>query len=295
MQSAPPRADQRREHPIWRLPVMWDPRQPRTATPEARHAPARPGLPPVSPRAIRLAQVTVVLGMAAILALLYAVHPGARAEVGRALAVLATGDGAAVGAYLHGYGVWAPVASLFLMVVQAVAAPVPAVLVAFANGLTFGVVWGGLLTIGGQTLAAVVCFTIARSLGREPVAALAGKLGLATADRWLGRWGARGILLLRLVPGISFDVISYAAGLTGIGFGPFLLATMAGVAPQAFLYAYLIREAPHLAWAFYAVTWLLITVVVATGVVHGRRRAGKRQRARARTASVSFEHSAPFG
>jgi hypothetical protein len=70
---------------------------------------------------------------------------------------------------------------------------------------------------------------------------------------------------------------------------------MAGVAPQAFLYAYLIREAPHLAWAFYAVTWLLITVVVATGVVHGRRRAGKRQRARVQTASVSFEHSAPLG
>jgi uncharacterized membrane protein YdjX (TVP38/TMEM64 family) len=63
------------------------------------------------------------------------------------------------------------------------------------------------------------------------------------------------------VPGISFDVISYGAGLTSIRFGPFLLATAIGVAPQAFLYAYLIREAPQSAWVFYAVSWLVIGVI----------------------------------
>ena len=146
---------------------------------------------------------------------MYQLNAGVRDELGRALAVLATGDGAAIGAYLQGFGIWAPVASLGLMVVQALAAPVPAILVAFANGLAFGVVWGGLLTVAGQTLAAAVCFGIARALGRGPVEALAGKLGLESADRWLSQWGARGIFLLRLAPGISFDVISYGAGLTG--------------------------------------------------------------------------------
>ena len=141
--------------------------------------------------------------------------------------------------------VGAPVASLFLMLVQAVAAPVPALLVAFANGLAFGVVWGGLLTVVGQTLAAAVCFWIARALGRGPVEALTSSLGLETADRWLTRWGSRGIILLRLVPGISFDVVSYGAGLTGIRFAPFRMATAVGVTPQAFLYAYLIREVPQ--------------------------------------------------
>ena len=88
MQSAPPRADRRREHPIWRRLMMWDPRQPRTATPEARHAPGRPGLPPVSPRAIRLVRLTVVLGIAGIIALLYVCDPGVRAEVVRLIATL---------------------------------------------------------------------------------------------------------------------------------------------------------------------------------------------------------------
>lgn len=227
----------------------------------------------ISPRTVRLTQLAIVLGLVAAAALAYALHDGVRAELGRALAVLTSGDGAAIGDYLLSYGVWAPVASLFLMVVQAVAAPIPAVLVAFANGLTFGVFWGGLLTVAGQTLAAMVCFGIARALGRGPVEALAGKLGLTAADRWFAQWGARGVVLARLVPGISFDVVSYGAGLTGIGFGPFVVATVVGVAPQAFLYAYLIREAPQTAWVFYAVTWVAVAVIGLAAIIRVRRQA----------------------
>jgi uncharacterized membrane protein YdjX (TVP38/TMEM64 family) len=212
-----------------------------------------------------------VLGIAAAVVLLYVLHPGVRAELDRAGAILASGDGAAIGDYLRGYGVWAPLASLVLMLVQAVAAPVPAVLVAFANGLTFGVVGGGLLTVAGQTLAAVVCFWIARALGRAPVEALAGRLGLEALDGWFGRWGGPGIFLLRLAPGISFDVVSYAAGLTGLAFLPFLIATVIGVAPQAFLYAWLIREAPQAAWVFYLATWFLIGVIASAAIVRWRR------------------------
>jgi uncharacterized membrane protein YdjX (TVP38/TMEM64 family) len=230
-------------------------------------------------RTIRTLQLALVIGLAGLIVAAYWLHPGVHAEVNRAMAVLVSGDGAAIGDYLHGYGIWAPFASIFLMILQAVAAPVPAIFIAFANGLTFGVFWGGLLTVAGQTVAAMVCFVIARALGREPVEALAGKFGLETADRWFTRWGARGIFVLRLLPGISFDVISYAAGLTGIRFTSFVVATALGVAPQAFLYAYLIREAPQAAWAFYAAAWLLVTLLVLIALIRNRWpviRAGRR-------------------
>jgi uncharacterized membrane protein YdjX (TVP38/TMEM64 family) len=226
----------------------------------------------LSPRTVRLAQLALVLGVAGSIALAYALHPGIHTELDRAVSILARGDGAAIGDYLRSYGVWAPLVSLLLMVVQAVAAPVPAVLVAFANGLTFGVVGGGLMTVAGQSLAAVVCFGIARALGRAPVEALAGKLGLAAADRRFAKRGARGVFLLRLVPGISFDVVSYGAGLTGIRFVPFIGATALGVAPQAYLYAFLIREAPQSAWLFYAASWLAVSGVVMVAIVRARRR-----------------------
>ncbi|MGH2618357.1 MAG: TVP38/TMEM64 family protein [Thermomicrobiales bacterium] len=275
MSEAPPRAERPQHYAIPRLRGEWPPRQPRTVMPAATVPSRQQRGGRVSTRTVRLAQLAVVLGMAAAVALAYLLHDGLRAEMTRALTVLANGNGPAIGDYLRSYGVWAPVASLFLMLVQALAAPVPAILVAFANGLTFGVFWGGVLTVAGQTLAAVVCFWIARALGRGPAEALTNRFGLDAADRWLTRWGARGIVILRLVPGISFDVVSYGAGLTGIGFGPFLVATALGVTPQAFLYAYLIREAPQSAWAFYAVSWLLVSIVVATAVVRARRRSGE--------------------
>jgi uncharacterized membrane protein YdjX (TVP38/TMEM64 family) len=228
----------------------------------------------VSARSVRLVRYGLTLGLLALVALVYLLNGSAQAEVGHALAVLGSGDGHAIGEYLTGYGAWAPLASIFLMIVQAVAAPVPAIFVAFANGLAFGVFWGGLLTVLGQTIAAAICFAIARALGRGPVEALAGKLGLEAADRWFSRWGARGILLTRLIPGISFDVVSYGAGLTGIGFAPFTIATAIGVAPQAFLYAYLIRESPRSAWLFYAASWLLVGVIGTALFVWAKRRIG---------------------
>lgn len=246
-----------------------------------------------SPREVRLARLGVMLGLAAAIAAAYLLHDGVRAEVGHAFAVLATGDGAAIGGYLLTYGVWAPVVSLLLMILQALAAPAPAILVAFANGLAFGVVWGGLLTMTGQTLAAVICFGIARALGREPVEALAGKLGLEAADRWLTRWGARGILLMRLIPGISFDIVSYGAGLTGIGFRPFVLATAIGTAPQAFLYAYLIREAPQSAWLFFGASWLVIGVIGTAAIVRVRRSRGVETASR-KDPSAPEKPSPPF-
>ena len=267
MREAPLRAERRQEHHSLRYPVEWYPYQPRSSSPSSF---PQLGLNLTSRRA-RVAQLSLVLLIAALLALVYGLHDGLRSEVNRALVILASGDGVAIGAYLRSHGAWAPAASLFLMLVQAVAAPVPAILVAFANGLAFGVVWGGLLTVAGQTLAAAVCFWIARALGRGAAEALTSSLGLETADRWLTRWGPRGIIILRLVPGISFDVVSYGVGLTGIGFAPFLGATAVGVTPQAFLYAYLIREAPQTAWAFYALSWGLLAIIGLVAIVRVKR------------------------
>ena len=46
------------------------------------------------------------------------------------------------------------------------------------------------------------------------------------------------IFVSRLIPFISFDIISYAAGLTKIGYFQFALATLAGILPASFLLAH---------------------------------------------------------
>ncbi|MGH2587034.1 MAG: TVP38/TMEM64 family protein [Dehalococcoidia bacterium] len=224
---------------------------------------------------IRLVQLALVLTVAAAFGGAYLFSDGFRAEVGTAASVLGTGDVTVLREYLRSFGVWAPVVSLLLMVLQALAAPVPSFLITFANGLAFGLFWGWLLSIAGHVLAASVCFWIARGLGRGPVEALVGRLGLESADRWFAKWGMKGILLTRLVPLISFDAVSYAAGLTRIGFRRFIVATTIGTAPQALAYVYLGQKAPQYAWMLMVVA-VLATVGVMGALLLQRRARGDR-------------------
>jgi uncharacterized membrane protein YdjX (TVP38/TMEM64 family) len=222
-------------------------------------------------RTVRLLRFTLLLATAALIGLLYLASSGFRSEVNRALGLLGRGDIAGLRDYILSFGLWAPVASCFLMVLQALVAPVPSFLITFANGLAFGVFWGWALSLFGHVLAAAVCFGISRSLGRVPVEVLVGKTGLESADRWFARWGLYAVFAGRLIPGIAFDVISYAAGLTRMRFRSFIIATALGIFPQTFLYSYLGRQAPEYVGLFLVTSALVVAGVVAVAVVRHRR------------------------
>ena len=221
----------------------------------------------------------IVLTTAVILILaLYAIDPSVRHGVGHAFSVLRSGDQHEIGAYLRSWGVWGPVISLAIMVAQAIVAPIPGALVVFANGIAFGTFWGTVISVAGQTLAAIVCFWIARLLGRGPVEKLVGRFGLESLDRWVGRWGVVGIIVLRMVPGMAFDGVSYGAGLLNMRLRTFALATMIGITPQSLFYIWMIEHYPTLTWIFTAVAFGILTIVTVAGIVAGlvqRRRASR--------------------
>jgi uncharacterized membrane protein YdjX (TVP38/TMEM64 family) len=229
-------------------------------------------------RTIRLLRFVVLLIVAAVFGLLYLLSAGFRSEVNQALGLLGRGDIAGLRDYILSFGLWAPIASCFLMILQALVAPVPSFLITFANGLAFGVFWGWMLSLFGHVVAAAVCFWISRALGRVPVEVLVGKTGLQSADRWFARWGMYAVFVGRLVPGIAFDVISYAAGLTRMRFRNFLIATALGIFPQTFLYSYLGRQAPEYVALFLVTSALVVAGVVAVAVIRYRRERRKPKR-----------------
>jgi uncharacterized membrane protein YdjX (TVP38/TMEM64 family) len=229
-------------------------------------------------RTVRSLRLVLLLIFAALFGLLYLLSGGFRSELNQALGLLGRGDIAGLRDYILSYGLWAPVASLFLMVLQALVAPVPSFLITFANGLAFGVFWGWMLSLFGHVLAAAVCFWISRSLGRVPVEVLVGRTGLQSADRWFARWGMYAVFVGRLVPGVAFDVISYAAGLTRMRFRNFLIATALGIFPQTFLYSYLGRQAPEYVALFLVTSALVVAGVIAVAVLRYRRERRKPKR-----------------
>src|ERR1700687_1214068 len=122
----------------------------------------------------------VAAAAAVLLGVLVAAAPGLRATLGRALSLLATGQLAQFRQYLLSFGKWAPVLSIGLMVVGAVAIPVPVTIVMVANGLVFGVWRGALVSVAGGFAGALAAYAIGRWVGRK----LLEHVGPAGGVRW---------------------------------------------------------------------------------------------------------------
>ena len=222
-------------------------------------------------RTTRWLRLLLPASAAVLFGLLYLLSEGFRSETNQAVGILGRGDIVGLRDYIVSFGLWAPVASCLLMVLQGLVAPVPSFLITFANGLAFGVFWGWMLSLFGHVLAASVCFGISRALGRLPVEVLVGKVGLQSADRWFARWGVYAVFAGRLLPGVAFDAISYAAGLTRMRFRSFIAATALGIFPQTFLYSYLGRQAPEYVTLFLVTSGIFLLAVVLVAAVRYRR------------------------
>ena len=106
-----------------------------------------------------------------------------------------------------------------------------------AAGAAYGHIWGTVLIVIGAELGALIAFGLARVLGHNVLRRVfgdkvdAGLLGSQTAL-------TATVFASRLMPFVSFDMISYAAGLSRLHLWRFACATLAGIIPASFLLAH---------------------------------------------------------
>lgn len=174
----------------------------------------------------------------AVLAL-YRFVPVIRININQVFFILSNMDVDLVRGYILGFGIWAPLVSFLLMIFQSVVAPLPAFIITFANASLFGWVKGAILSWSSAMVGAALCFYIARFLGRAVVEKLTLRTALEKVDHFFKQYGKYAIVIARLLPFISFDIVSYAAGLTSMGFWPFFIATGIGQLPATIIYSYI--------------------------------------------------------
>lgn len=168
----------------------------------------------------------------------YFIFPDYKNFIDLTLSAFASGDFRTMRDFVANYGVYAAAVSFFLMIFQSIAAPLPAFIITLANANLFGWLKGAVLSWSSAMAGAAICFYIARVLGREAAEKLTSKTGLNSIDDFFSRYGTHSILIARLLPFISFDLVSYAAGLTSMNFWPFFIATGIGQLPATIVYSY---------------------------------------------------------
>lgn len=194
-------------------------------------------------------------------------------------------DGHALREFIMGLGMAGPLAIVALMIVAILVSPIPSAPIALAAGALYAHSWGTLYIALGAELGALAAFGLARLLGRDAL------------QRWLGnrlpnaRLGSQNglmaiVFISRLLPFISFDVVSYAAGFTTLTWWRFALATLAGILPASFLLAHFGEQMAtgELDRILYAVLALGLLTLVPLMVHYVRQR--MRARAQARDGSA---------
>ena len=158
-----------------------------------------------------------------------------------------------VEAMVKGWAPWSWLGSIALMVLHSFV-PLPAEIIALANGMLFGPWWGVAVTWVGAMLGAVLAYALARALGRPAVRAF------IPARHWTKLEAipveAGPLLVIRLMPVISFNLVNYAAGLLGVPWWRFLWTTAVGILPIVVTMVVLGRElmrAPWWIWGAFAI------------------------------------------
>jgi uncharacterized membrane protein YdjX (TVP38/TMEM64 family) len=160
-------------------------------------------------------------------------------------------------------GIWGPVVIVTLMTVAVVASPIPSAPIALAAGAAYGHLWGTAQVVIGAELGALIAFGLARVLGHDVLRRVfgdrvdAGLLGSQTALTLT-------VFASRLMPFVSFDMISYAAGLSRLHAWRFTLATLAGIIPASFLLAHFGGEAAS--GDLGRATWAVLGLGLVTGL-----------------------------
>jgi uncharacterized membrane protein YdjX (TVP38/TMEM64 family) len=168
--------------------------------------------------------------------------------------------------YFDSLGVVAPLMYVAIVTVEVVVAPIPGLALYAPGGVVFGGFLGGLLSLLGNVLGAGMACQLIRVLGGNRFRSWLEQGRLSLYRERLSRSGLWLVLLLRINPLTSSDLVSYAAGLAGIPVWKVMAGTLVGMAPLCWAQAYLsegiLTAVPQLIYPLAILCGIYVVVVV---------------------------------
>jgi uncharacterized membrane protein YdjX (TVP38/TMEM64 family) len=168
-------------------------------------------------------------------------------------------------------GAWSPLVYVAAKAAATVVAPFSGVPLKAASGAMFGFAGGIFYSVLGDVIGGCLCFWGARLLGRNTVERVAGTDGLERVDEFASHAGAwRAVLFGRLALSSVYNLISYAAGLTKLPFGQYLMVTLfGGILHTSFLVV--LGASTVLDWKLRLAAYTGLAVMALLTLIGGRR------------------------
>jgi uncharacterized membrane protein YdjX (TVP38/TMEM64 family) len=157
-----------------------------------------------------------------------------------------------------------PLALIGALALLLVAPVAPASVLQIGAGLAFGPLVGFLYTLIADAIGASIGFWLARRWGHALLDPRLSPEMRAQIERLSQRMTWRSVMILRLLPGPAYPLVSFAAGYSQLEFGAYTLASLAGVAPALALLAFagdLVTHSPLLAFGLVALLVSSLAIV----------------------------------
>ena len=132
----------------------------------------------------------------------------------------------------------APLLFIAVCAVRPVLFFLPSMGLTIVAGVLFGAVWGTVYVSIGGALSTAVGYHFAKWIGRGTVQKMVEKHDMLSEwEKKVQDHAGRAVLSMRLF-NLPWDIVSYWAGLQGIRFRDFYIASMIPLIPVSFLYTY---------------------------------------------------------
>ena len=141
-----------------------------------------------------------------------------------------------VRAIVSSCGKLAPLIFLALCILRPIIL-LPVGLFSVLGGIMFGSFIGGTYTILGSTIGSIMAYYMAKYWGRDFIEKLMHNK-MKKLDKSCKERGFLVTFLMRVIPILPCDVVSYICGLSNIKMLDFVLGTFVGIIPGTYIYSY---------------------------------------------------------
>jgi uncharacterized membrane protein YdjX (TVP38/TMEM64 family) len=166
----------------------------------------------------------------------YFLIPRVESFVDEAFEVLTSNDQHKIQQWVSQFGFGGPIALILLMVIQMFLFVVPNIFIMIVAIISYGPVWGAIISFLGVFASSSVGYLLGRYLGPVTVNKLLSAKAQRKTTDFIQNYGVPAIAITRICS-FSNDSLSIVAGLLKMNYKKYILATLGGITPLIVLLA----------------------------------------------------------
>lgn len=217
--------------------------------------------------------IFIYLAIALVLVICYFSFPEFKQEVNEAFDVLTGEDEERIQGYVKTFGIFGPIVIIIGMALQMFMFIIPNVLLMMIAIVSYGPVWGAVISFVGVFVASSFGYYIGRRLSPVTLARFVSVSTQKKIGDFIHDYGVGAIIITRLCS-FSNDALSFVAGLLQMNYRKYILSTLTGITPLIVLLA-IFGKNEKIEWALIWITLASLIMLIVYILLDKRRKKRK--------------------